>query len=703
MNKRGFRIFILGIVISSIPFNGFSQVLDSVDLNKASDEQKIEAGELYFESKQFKHSLMAWKSLLKDFPDNPRLNYMAGQCLLSIRGEKENALEYLEKVKSSIGYKTKMKGANHTDIPLDGYFYLGQAQLHRLKFEDAMVSFNEYLVRGGNNLSEPEKKDAERWIQWCVNAKANTDEPDISITITNMGDVINSQADEYSPVISLDENVLYFTTRRLRKDHSNKGVISDETGTYYEDVYVSYRDKNGKWSAPKFINFQGHDADENEATVSVSADGSIVYVYMDRDGGGDLYLSSFVGDDDFSQPENLANEICTASWETHCSLTPDGNVLFFASNRPGGQGGLDIYRVIRLPNGQWSKAEALPPTINTPYDEDAPFIHPSGNVLYYSSNGPASMGEYDIFRARITEQQPLTFAEPIDLGSPINTVDNDMFLVLDPSGKRGYYSSSQHGIIGGQDLFMIEFGEPESEPFAILKGFVMMVDGSKIPDNININITDITNDNQQLNFKPRRVDGGFVMSLKPCNEYEIQYFKGEEEIKTDKFTVPCKSGYQEIYKELYIDTLFLAVDIPTETNVNDKKTEVETIVKDKPLYFEKYYGYNESGAGTDEQWKKFMEDIKKRLAQYGTVKVKIESSASFVPTTTYVVNSRLATLRAAAMKETITKTLKEQQLDVSKISFAQPKSLVQGPVYKNDYETNAGAYQKYQYVKVWVE
>src|SRR5690606_258080 len=137
--------------------------------------------------------------------------------------------------------------------------------------------------------------------------------------------------------------------------------------------------------------------------------------------------------------------------ESYASITPNDKVIYFSSNRDGGFGGKDIYKIERLPNGSWSKAVNLGSTVNTPYDDDAPFIHSDGRTLFFSSQGHQNMGGFDIFKTKLNDNGEWT--TPENIGFPINTVNDDIYFVLAADGKTGYYSSSQQGGFGGQDIY----------------------------------------------------------------------------------------------------------------------------------------------------------------------------------------------------------------------------------------------------------
>ena len=145
----------------------------------------------------------------------------------------------------------------------------------------------------------------------------------LEFEIENLGSIINSEYPDYSPVISVDENALFFTSRRLRSDSSNIEFVDQATGGYFEDIYVSFRDRRGEWQTPEMLglNTQGHNA-----TMNVSPDGQTLYVYKDDQGDGNIYESRLVGEE-WTQPEKMAESINSPHWETHIAVTADGNVL----------------------------------------------------------------------------------------------------------------------------------------------------------------------------------------------------------------------------------------------------------------------------------------------------------------------------------------------------------------------------------------
>ena len=259
----------------------------------------------------------------------------------------------------------------------------------------------------------------------------------------NLGDSINSAMSEYYPTISLDGNTLIFTRR-----------VNDTN----EDFYESTR-SGGVWSQahslPGNIN-----TNENEGAACISQDGQWLIFngcqYPDGMGSCDLYIS-YLTADGWSAPENMGDSINSEFWDVAPSLSPDKRDLYFASNRPGGFGGSDIYVSHRLLNGQWSAAENLGPTINTIGDEGTPFIHADNQTLYFNSTGQPGYGDNDLFLSR--KQPDGTWGKPENLGYPINTIDDQGDVVIASDGRTAYYASDLGDSRGELDLYTFTLRE----------------------------------------------------------------------------------------------------------------------------------------------------------------------------------------------------------------------------------------------------
>ncbi len=336
--------------------------------------------------------------------------------------------------------------------------------------------------------------------------------------IKNLGADINSPYADYSPVLSADEAVLLFTSRRPE----NIGGLKDEDGKYFEDIYMASRSEDeAGWlpaknvSAP--INTSGH-----EATIGTSIDGQILFIYKDDEDSGSIFITSFQGES-WTVPEKVQGDVNSKYWETHATLSADGSTLYFVSNRPGGFGGRDIYRCKKLPSGKWSKAMNLGPSINTPYEEDSPFLQPGSNTLYFSSQGHKSMGGFDIFQSNFVDTGMYGgWVEPVNIGYPVNTTGDDIFYVPTIDKKRAYYSSASTGGYGDKDIYLLTFPEREDSKLTVLRGNVVD-DFGNIPPGASITILDANSDEMVGTYLPNPKTGRYLLILPHSKTYKMTY------------------------------------------------------------------------------------------------------------------------------------------------------------------------------------
>ena len=328
--------------------------------------------------------------------------------------------------------------------------------------------------------------------------------------IKNLGKTINSVYADYVPLISADETMLIFTSRR----EGSTGGILDPYNHYFEDIYVSYFE-NGEWTAPKQIS-KNINTVTHDACAGLSPDGNTLVIYSTNKEmtGGDLYWSEGLPNGDWTKPKKYGNHINSGNQEASASFTPDGNTLYFSSNRPGGKGGKDLYRTVRFGNGDWSKPLNLGKDLNTPYDEDAPFIHPDGHTLYFSSKGHGTIGGYDIFQAKLNEDG--NWSNPVNIGYPINTVSDDIYFVVSGDGKTGYYSSEKDEGYGNQDIYRVNLQE---SPKPIAKGKIVNKKGEAIK--ARITLYDVTKDFKKGIYLSNAKSGNFIMVVEFGEQYEI--------------------------------------------------------------------------------------------------------------------------------------------------------------------------------------
>ena len=285
---------------------------------------------------------------------------------------------------------------------------------------------------------------------------------------------ISTDADEYLGTLSPDGEHFYFTRR--------KNVVDDSPFSHGEKVskeFFSYSDKkNGHFGTGVPLPHPFNRAlSEGSPTINITNDMLIFTKLVSTSGyhNYDLYYSEFI-DGEWTEPKSLGPNINRPdSWESQASLSSDGKVLFFASDRPGTYGGSDIWYSQRNSDGTWRKPVNLGPTINTPENERSPFLHTDSKTLYFSSSGHDGMGGQDIFFSKLDEKNRWT--APTNIGYPINSENDEVDFFVSLDGKTGYFSSNN---IDNQDWNIYEFElyeEARPHVMMIVKGKVTADDG----------------------------------------------------------------------------------------------------------------------------------------------------------------------------------------------------------------------------------
>lgn len=420
------------------------------------------------------------------------INHRIGACLLHLRKPTQEALPYLE---FAVGQNF-----------LEACFDLAVAYHRSMKLEKAA----DLLARYGT-LEDRDKSEGElaRRIAMIAEAKEQVAKP-VDVIIRNLGPAVNTEAPEYVPIIANEDSELFFTSRR--SDSTAK--LKDPNGEFFEDVYIAQK-VNGQWQKAKNIGIPIN-TETHDAVVGTTPNGEQIILYRTNLNltGGDLYTAK-QRDGKWTEPRLLGEKVNTEYQEASACYNTDGTILYFSSNRPGGIGGKDIYRIVKLPNGEWSKPKNLGPTINTEYDEDSPFITEDG-LLYFASSGHNTMGGYDLYRIRKNEQG--VWGIPQNLGYPINTTGDDLFLSINKGGLKAYLSSDRPGGFGQQDLYEVNFIY-RSERQIIVKGQVIDQSGNGI--SANIEVIDERSHSLQGQYRSN-AQGNFVLIMNPLTPYSIR-------------------------------------------------------------------------------------------------------------------------------------------------------------------------------------
>jgi hypothetical protein len=342
------------------------------------------------------------------------------------------------------------------------FFNLAIAEMMTGDYQNSLLHFKTYLRYKSN--SEKNRLMALKNVKNCEFAIEAMKKP-VTFNPVSVGGGVNTPEDEYWPSITADGQTLMFT-RQVYSDY-----LPSAMGSSQEDFYLSIK-SDSSWG--RAVNLgEPLNTKSNEGAQSLSSSGNYMYFTACERSGGmgscDIYFSAF-SNGRWSVPYNLGGPVNSKNWESTPSISADGNLLIFSSNRPGGFGGKDLWSSVLTNKGSWANPVNLGKSINTSGEEMSPFIHFDGKTLYFASDGRPGMGGFDIYFTRMKDDS--TWSEPQNLGFPINTSSDDMGLVIEAGGQKGYFSSKRDNK-NGKDIFYFILDESvRPNPVSYLKGKV---------------------------------------------------------------------------------------------------------------------------------------------------------------------------------------------------------------------------------------
>jgi hypothetical protein len=489
-------------------------VMLTIGIANAQDKiDPIENATKQFEAKNYKGALRSYMELIKKDESNPEYNLRIALCMLKTNVVKTNAYTYLEK------YFTSDKASN------EYYFDLGIAYHHALKLDEAISTFNKFIELNPKKKNEIEQANLQ--IAQCNNAKEIIKKP-LNVSFENLGKKVNSEFADYYPFLPANESFVVFTTRRP----GNTGGVLDPDGYYTSEMYISEW-KNSTWTKAKGVNAKLN-TEYDEEVVGLSADGKQMLVYIDHeDTYGDIYISEFEKSG-FGLATDLGKVINTNKVESAASISPDGNTLVYASFRTDGKGSSDLWISKKLPDGTWGKPVNIE-ELNTPYGEDFPRITADGKSILFASQGFNSMGGFDIFKADWDSVNQV-YKEPVNIGYPINTPDDNMTICFMENGRSAYISSVREDGIGDFDLYRVVFEDIPPKLSVITANIIGVADTNKTGINAEVIINYLPTGNKQGEYKTYR--NGKVAIALDAGKYEL--------------IVNCKD-YKTFKKEINVD------------------------------------------------------------------------------------------------------------------------------------------------------
>lgn len=613
--------FITSTIAQNIEFTKENFPNQSRELNAALKNIRS-ADKIYFSKDKNSNTFLKYTQALDYYlqaqnfnPKNVLLNLNIAFCYYYINNP-SSAIQYginAHSLDSLFSYKS--------------LFFKGYDFHLKNQFEEALFYYNKF--KASVEITLEEKQLAAQKIKECEAGKILL-KTETHCFIDNLGTNINTISDEYLPVCQYKDFTLYFASRR-----ENAKGINPEDGKYKEQIYFSTSSKDGDFFAASV--FDKKAVKDFDAIHAISRDGKTAILYTPKN-GGDLYEVE-IKDGKWMSPKNI-NAINTLFHETSASFTPNGDTLYFCSNREDTYGEHDIYRSIRNKNGKWSKPQNLGNVINTPEEEISVYADGKGN-LYFSSRGHQSMGGFDIFKSSFENG---VWTKPINIGYPVNSPFDDIYFSISDDGKYGYFASNRQNGHGKQDIYKVTFlGAAKafiyntedvlsSDYSSVLKSFgVQAIDIVEKKANIVqgmvmdaqskqvlsaiIEIYDIVENKLLATFNSDSLTGKYALSLPSGINYGVNVKKKDYLFYSENFNIPDSVNSQvidqvimlnplEINQKIILRNVFF--DVNKTTLRPESATEIDniyTLMTDYPTIEIEVSGHTDN-AGTDAYNKK---------------------------------------------------------------------------------------------------
>lgn len=441
-------------------------------------------------------------------------------------------------------------------------YYIAASEGAKCEQYEEALRFYELFMQKGLQYTDV-LSDAQKGIANCRFAIEAMRNP-VQFRPVNLGSNVNSEWDESLASITADDGMLVYTVGRPRDEHTICAFCQTE-----QDLYYSKREAD-VWQ-PRSAFGQPIRTGYNEGAQCISPDGVyLLYTMCNADygmGSCDLYWSKKMGSK-WSRPRNFGAPVNTNAWESQPSMASDGKTIYFVSSRPGGFGGMDIWKTTMTAEGSFTAPENLGAAINTPGDDAAPFIHSDGRTLYFASNGRVGMGGYDLFYA--TMQPDGTWGEPKNLGYPINTAADEINIFINTVGTMAYMASDKEGGQGGLDLYCFELDDNlRPNPVTYIKGRVKDSE-SEQPLEAAVEMVDLNTRQPLTSTKSDAQTGEYLACIQTGSNVLLNV---------------SAPGYPFYSENFQIEKSYTALE-PYLKDINLQKAEVGTVVVLKNIFFD---------------------------------------------------------------------------------------------------------------------
>ena len=417
------------------------------------------------------------------------------------------------------------------DFFVGNWYNLARAELMIGDYNSAKIHLEKYL---NSKIPEATRTRAQAYLKSASFADSLVKNP-VPFDPKNLGDSVNTIYHEYFPTLTLDEQTLIIT-RRLPRNKETLGINQEE-----EDFFMSNK-VNNKWKYAQNLG-EPINTSGNEGAQAISPDGKYLYYTAcnrsDGLGACDLYVAERRGNS-WGIPRNMGPKVNSSAWDSQPTISFDGNTIYFASSRSGGQGKIDIWKTTKDKNGIWQQAENLGNVINTPEQDITPFIHSDDQTLYFASEGHSGLGGLDIFYSRKSEDG--NWATPVNIGYPINTYKDENSMIINAAGNTAFFASDRPEGLGGLDIYQFELYEA-ARPLAVsyVKGKVTDAQTNRKIE-ADIEIADLKTGEIILTSKSDKITGEYLIALPPGKDYVFNAAKPEYLFHSENFSIAEKPG-----------------------------------------------------------------------------------------------------------------------------------------------------------------
>ncbi len=540
-----------------------------------------------------------YEPLLRSYPGHHNLAAKLGICYLNLEERKADALKLLQKASENVVASEKEYKQTGEKAPFDTPLYLALAYQMNDSLQKATEVFTDLKKKlTGDESVQSDYIDMQiRNIRYAIEMKKKP----LRIISELFAPWLSDYPGACNPVLAKNDSVFVFTVKKEGKTQ----------------IYCSYKN-GGEWGRPSNITPQlgGYD---RLYSNSITGDGQQLVLFIDDGDDGNLYFSNRT-DTTWSRIKSVGRHVNSVYWEAHGFITPDGSTMYFSSNRPGGEGGLDIWVAQRTGEYSWDRPVNCGNEINTAYDENTPFYDVENEALLFSSTGQISMGGYDVHRST---RRGSGWTQAVGMPYAFNDVLENMSFILNNNAP-GFIASRFDNAINNRNIYAIVAVDPADE-ITRASGTIKLDDGMEInPDITRVSVRNIRTGDIQENISISD-NGTYNFDIKP-GEYQV---------------IVSHDGYKADTVELSLPLFYTGAYLPVSSTLIPEKVVSGDFLSIKNILFdfEKYNIKDEALAD--------LEMIKNLLMTHPDLKIEVAGYTDAIGTAAF--NRWLSGMRAQSV------------------------------------------------------